>query len=443
MVGVQMRHNGQICAAGPVVGQRPPSPAQVPQPRAEQRVGEDTNAAVVDRAGRVPPPGDVRHLSSFQFPRATMIPTGHGEEGAGPPCSKGEGSPPPFSTVGGASVRRLVGSTLAGCGGVRLAGHRAAMIPAVNPCSSTLSPTVTTITSATKSAAAVSPCACRSSMAISANRIEASPRGPIQPRNNTSRVPRPDRTRASATGTRRTSVSESTAYSRTFQEIPSATTSGDERTEHEPHRRGHQRADIVRQLQPLLGHLFSAHGAGGYARHERGDEPVPAQGHRGEVGEHRQDQDGEPFSGGVAPARPPREHEQACSGGSDHHAHRHPDGELDQRVDQRCLAPGRATACHGTGQEEQHQWGRQPVVEAAFDVDDPAQPARYALIHDHGRGQRGIGGGQCRREQRDNPDAQPRGAASSRWRTRRRRSRGNRGRASAAAAVQRSAATSR
>ena len=62
MVGVQMRHNGQICAAGPVVGQRPPSPAQVAQPRAEQRVGEGTNAAVVDRARRVPPPGDVWHL---------------------------------------------------------------------------------------------------------------------------------------------------------------------------------------------------------------------------------------------------------------------------------------------------------------------------------------------------------------------------------------------
>ena len=73
MVGVQMRHNGQICAPGPVVGQRPPSPTQEPQPSAEQRVGEDTNAEVVDRAGRVPPPGDVRHLSSFQFPRPTMI----------------------------------------------------------------------------------------------------------------------------------------------------------------------------------------------------------------------------------------------------------------------------------------------------------------------------------------------------------------------------------
>ena len=39
-------------------------------------------------------------------------------------------------------------------------------------------------------------------------------------------MPRPDRTRASATGTMRTIVSESTAYSRTFQEIPRATTSG-------------------------------------------------------------------------------------------------------------------------------------------------------------------------------------------------------------------------
>jgi hypothetical protein len=63
------------------------------------------------------------------------------------------------------------GQTLAGCGGVRSAGHRAAMTPAVNPCNSTLSPTVTTITSATKSAAAVGPCVCRSSMAISPNRI--------------------------------------------------------------------------------------------------------------------------------------------------------------------------------------------------------------------------------------------------------------------------------
>ena len=154
--------------------------------------------------------------------------------------------------------------------------------------------------------------------------------------------------------------------------------------------------------------LLSAHGAGGDARHERGDEPVAAQGRRGEVGEHRQDQDGQPFPGDAAPARPPRGHEQACSAGSDHHAHRHADGELDQRVDQRCLAPGRATAGHGAGQEEQHERSRQTVVEAAFDVDDPAQPARYALVHDHGRGQRRIGGGQRRREQRDNPDAQPR-----------------------------------
>ena len=73
MVGVQMRHNGQIGAAGPVVGQRPPSPAQVPQPRAEQRVGEDTNAAVVDRAGRVPPPGDVRHLITSDSPSRSRV----------------------------------------------------------------------------------------------------------------------------------------------------------------------------------------------------------------------------------------------------------------------------------------------------------------------------------------------------------------------------------
>ena len=50
-------------AAAPVAGAGAPASA-------EQRVGEDTNTTVVDRAGRVPPPGDVRHLSSFQIPRA-------------------------------------------------------------------------------------------------------------------------------------------------------------------------------------------------------------------------------------------------------------------------------------------------------------------------------------------------------------------------------------
>ena len=38
------------------------------------------------------------------------------------------------------------GQTLADCGLVRSAGHRAGMTPAVNPCSSTLKLTVTTIT---------------------------------------------------------------------------------------------------------------------------------------------------------------------------------------------------------------------------------------------------------------------------------------------------------
>ena len=73
IVGVQMRHNDQIGAAGPVVGQRPPSPAQVPQPRAEQRIGEDTNAAVVDRAGRVPLPGDLRHLTTSDSPSRPRV----------------------------------------------------------------------------------------------------------------------------------------------------------------------------------------------------------------------------------------------------------------------------------------------------------------------------------------------------------------------------------
>ena len=85
------------------------------------------------------------------------------------------------------------------------------------------------------------------------------------------------------------------------------------------------------------------------------------------------------FPGGVAPARPPRGHEQACSTGSDHYAYRQADGELAQRVDQWCLAPGRAAAGHGAGQEEQHQRGRQTVVETAFNVDDLAQLARDAL----------------------------------------------------------------
>jgi hypothetical protein len=42
MVDVQMRHDGQIRAERPVAGRRPPPSTQVPQPRAEQRIGEDT-----------------------------------------------------------------------------------------------------------------------------------------------------------------------------------------------------------------------------------------------------------------------------------------------------------------------------------------------------------------------------------------------------------------
>src|SRR4051812_3406157 len=139
------------------------------------------------------------------------------------------------------------------------------MTPAVNPWSSTLRPTVTTITSATESAAAVSPCVCRSSMAISPNRIEASPRGPIQPRNTTSRAPRPERTRASATGS---SADEGQGEYGVEQDVPgdpAGDDGRDERPEDEPHRRGHQGADVVGQLQLLLGDFFSVQGARGDA----------------------------------------------------------------------------------------------------------------------------------------------------------------------------------
>ena len=81
MVGMQVRHDGQIGTARPVVGQRPPPATKVPQPRAEQRVGEHTNATILDRAGRVPPPRDIRHRAQGRrrgrhSPARAVIPLG-------------------------------------------------------------------------------------------------------------------------------------------------------------------------------------------------------------------------------------------------------------------------------------------------------------------------------------------------------------------------------
>lgn len=90
----------------------------------------DAEARVIDMAGTVGSalrPVLYEESSATTAPRATMIPTGHGGEGAGPPCSKGEGSLPPFSTVGGASVRRLVGVKrwpVAGVSGWQATGPR-------------------------------------------------------------------------------------------------------------------------------------------------------------------------------------------------------------------------------------------------------------------------------------------------------------------------------
>ena len=218
------------------------------------------------------------------------------------------------------------GPTPAGCGCVRSAGHRAAMIPRSTRAAEHSGPQ-SPRSPARRSRPPRSVGARSSSMAISPNRIEARPRGPIQPRNNTSRMPRQDRTRASATGTIRTRVRESTAYSRTFQEIPRATTSGmsDPKTNHTAADSSVPTSLVSCSRSSATSSRPTA--ARGDARHERGDESVPAQGRSGEVGEHRQDQDGAP-SPQHAPARPPRGHEQPCATGAEHHAHRHPEPQV-------------------------------------------------------------------------------------------------------------------
>src|ERR1700760_4558477 len=144
---------------------------------------------------------------------------------------------------------------------------------------------------------------CASSTTITANTIDARPRGPNQPRNPTVWRWAPLPTSAMATGSMRTTVRLSTAYSATRQVTCSS--AGPRRT-----------APNARKVTPPSRPPISsssrapAHPAEQPAGHERGDDPGAAERRGHPVGQRgaRHRDDLEPRAGDQIPADPERDH---------------------------------------------------------------------------------------------------------------------------------------
>jgi hypothetical protein len=170
--------------------------------------------------------------------------------------------------------------------------------------------------------------------------------------------------------------------------------------EGQPDQQGHQGPGLLDERHQGL----AAPAAGRAEREpgrERREEPVAPRRHGERVGAHRQAEHrraGEALGRPAALARGVHQQAAGPAGGqADEDAH----GQLGHRRG-RAVPGDRATARRPRQRDRDKRRG-DPVVEAALDVDQPADPGRYHRVGQHARAERGVG----RRQRRPHQQRQP------------------------------------
>ena len=171
--------------------------------------------------------------------------------------------------------------------------------------------------------------------------------------------------------------------------------------ERQPDQQGHQGARFLNEWHQRLAPAATCR-AEREPADERGDEPVAVQRHPGRISAHRQAQHrraGKALSG---PAAPPRHAYQQPTDA----AHGHADEKTQNQLRSGCgraVASDLASRCRSRDGDRHKRCG-DPVVEAAFDIDQPANPGRYRLVSHHARAKCGVSWRQRRAHQQRQPD---------------------------------------
>ena len=132
---------------------------------------------------------------------------------------------------------------------------------------------------------------------------------------------------------------------------------------------------------------------------ERGDEPVPADRHRPLVGQQRQGQDGDLLRDPGGPATVVGHRQQLPAQVADHHRGHDRQPDLGERLQPPCRVAERFLG-RDRGDEQGDKGCRDPIVEAALDIQGSSDPHRNGRVGDHRQPERRVGRGQDGGQQR-------------------------------------------